>query len=179
MTGVKRVPDLLEAFRLLRERGVDARLCLVGDGPERESLERLAKSLGVVHDCFFLGYQEEMGRWFESFDAFALPSANEGTPVSAIEALAAGCAVVATRVGGVPDVVQDGETGFLVPFGDTEALAARLAELAEDAELRARLGSTGRERVTSRYRVGRLIDEVDGLYRELLAERVSAGAGTP
>ena len=87
--------------------------------------------------------------------------------------------VVATRVGGVPDVVQDGETGFLVPFGDTEALAARLAELAEDADLRARLGSTGRERVTSRYRVGRLIDEVDGLYRELLAERVSAGAGTP
>ena len=179
MTGVKRVPDLLEAFRQLREGGVDARLCVVGDGPERESHERLAKSLGVVRHCFFLGYQEEMGRWFDSFDAFALPSANEGTPVSAIEALAAGCPVVATRVGGVPDVVQDGETGFLVESGDTEALARRLAELAADPELRRRLGDEGRERVTSRYRVGRLIDDVDRLYRSLLAERISAGAEMP
>ncbi len=178
MTGVKRVPDLLEAFRQLRDMHVDARLCLVGDGPERESLERLAKSLGVVRDCFFLGYQEEMGRWLESFDAFALPSANEGTPVSAIEALAAGCPVVATRVGGVPDVVQDGETGFLVASGDTKALARRLAELAGDPELRTRLGAAGRERVTSRYRVGRLLDDVDRLYRSLLAETVSATAET-
>jgi glycosyltransferase involved in cell wall biosynthesis len=120
-----------------------------------------------------------MGRWFDSFDAFALPSANEGTPVSAIEALAAGCPVVATRVGGVPDVVQDGETGFLVDPGDTEALARRLAELAADPELRKRLGDEGRERVTSRYRVGRLIDDVDRLYRSLLAERISAGAEKP
>jgi glycosyltransferase involved in cell wall biosynthesis len=179
MTGVKRVPDLLEAFRRLRDGGLDTRLCLVGDGPERESLERLAKRLGVVRDCFFLGYQEKMGRWFESFDAFALPSANEGTPVSAIEALAAGCPVVATRVGGVPDVVEEGETGFLVASGDTEALAARLAELAADPQLRRRLGDAGRERVMSRYRVGRLLDDVDRLYRSLLEESVSAGAGTP
>jgi glycosyltransferase involved in cell wall biosynthesis len=170
MTGVKRVPDLLEAFGQLRAGGVDSRLCLVGDGPERESLERLAKSLGLAQDCLFLGYQEEMGRWFESFDAFALSSANEGTPVSAIEALAAGCPVVATRVGGVPDVVQDGETGFLIASGDTEALSRRLAELAGNPDLRMRLGALGRERVTARYAVGRLIDDVDMLYRSLIAE---------
>lgn len=168
MTAVKRVPDLLEAFRQLRDRGVEATLCLVGDGPDRESLEQQAKALGVIRHCIFLGYQEEMGRWFEAFDVFALPSANEGTPVSAIEALAAGCPVVATRVGGVPDVIEDGETGFLVDAGDTDALAERLAELAADPGLRTRLGRNGRERVASRYAVGRLVDDVDRLYRSLL-----------
>jgi glycosyltransferase involved in cell wall biosynthesis len=103
-----------------------------------------------------------------------LPSINEGTPVSAIEALAAGRPVVATRVGGVPDVVREGEDGFLVEPGDVDALADRLARLAADPELRARLGAAGRARVIPRYSVERLVDDIDLLYRSLLA---SAGAG--
>ncbi|MDQ3066261.1 MAG: glycosyltransferase family 4 protein [Actinomycetota bacterium] len=168
MTAVKRVEDALEAFRILLDRGVDATLCLVGDGPDRDQLERLAKELGVIRHCLFLGYQEEMGRWFEAFDVFVLPSANEGTPVSAIEALAAGCPVVATRVGGVPDVVEDGETGFLVESGDNAELAARLEQLASDPGLRERFGEAGKESVATRYAVGRLVDDIDRLYRSLL-----------
>ena len=118
MTGVKRPDDVLRAFRLLRDHGVDACLCMVGDGPERERVEQLAHELGIVRDCLFPGYQEEVGPFFGAFDVFVLPSANEGTPVTAIEALASGCPVVATRVGGVPDVVRDGEDGFLVEPGD-------------------------------------------------------------
>ena len=168
MTAVKRVDDAIEAFRILLDRGVDATLCLVGDGPDRDQLERRAKELGVIRHCLFLGYQEEMGGWFAAFDAFALPSANEGTPVSVIEALAAGCPVVATRVGGVPDVVDDGRTGFLVDSGDTTALANRLEQLAADPDLRERFSRAGKESVASRYAVGRLVDDVDRLYRELL-----------
>jgi glycosyltransferase involved in cell wall biosynthesis len=169
MTAVKRTDDVLEAFRCLRESGVDACLCLVGDGPDRDRLERRATELGVVRDTLFLGYQEDVSPYYAAFDALILPSANEGTPVSVIEALAAETPVVATRVGGVPDVVREGEDGFLVDIGATDELAERLARLARDPNLRRRLGKSGRRRVLDRYAVARLLDDVDRLYRELLA----------
>jgi glycosyltransferase involved in cell wall biosynthesis len=171
MTAVKRPDDVLRAFKLVRDHGIDACLCMVGDGPERDRVEQLAHQLGVVRDCLFPGYQEEIGPFFGAFDVFVLPSANEGTPVTAIEALASGCPVVATRVGGVPDVVRDGEDGFLVEPGDVLALAERLVRLAADPGLRGRLGAAGRERVVPRYRVERMIGDVDGLYRELLERK--------
>jgi glycosyltransferase involved in cell wall biosynthesis len=168
MTGVKRTDDVLLAFRRLRERGVDACLCLVGDGPDRDHVERRAHDLGVMRDTFFLGYQDSVAPFFSAFDAFVLPSVNEGTPVTAIEALASCRPVVATRVGGVPDVVRDGVDGFLVEAGAIDDLADRLARLAADPELRQRMGAAGRERVLSRYAVDRLVDDVDRLYRALL-----------
>lgn len=171
MTGVKRTGDVLLALRKLREQGVDACLCMVGDGPDRDALERRAYDLGIAKDVLFLGYQEEVAPYYAAFDALILPSANEGTPVSVIEALAAAKPVVATRVGGVPDVVREGIDGFLVEPGDTEAMADRLARLAGDPELRRRMGESGRERVRSRYSVDRLLDDVDHFYRTLLEQR--------
>ena len=153
MTAIKRVPDVLAAFKALRERGVEATLCLVGDGPDRDAVEQLASDLGIVRDILFVGYQRDVAPYYAFFDAFLLPSANEGTPVVAIEALASERPVVATRVGGVP------------------ALADRLEQRARDPELRARMGKAGRERVVPRYRVERLVDDVDALYRELLREQ--------
>jgi glycosyltransferase involved in cell wall biosynthesis len=94
--------------------------------------------------------------------------------VSAIEALAAGRPVVATRVGGVPDVVTDGKDGFLVEVGDVAALADRLARLAADADVREAMGAAGRARVLSRYAVDRLVDDVDRLYRSLLDSGAAA-----
>ena len=180
MTGVKRTDVLLQGFRTLREDGIDAVLCMVGDGPDRESVEQLADELGIVRDCLFTGYQEDVGPFFAAFDVFVLTSGNEGTPVTAIEALAAGCPVVATRVGGVPDVVTDGEDGFLVSPAAVDELAGRLADLARDPDLRARMGASGRARMRTRYAVDRLIDDTDRLYRELLAEKgiSAAGSGT-
>ena len=169
MTAVKRTDDVLVAFKQLRDAGVDACLCMVGDGPDRVQLERRAHELGVVKETLFLGYQEDVAPFYAAFDALVLPSSNEGTPVSAIEALAAGRPVVATRVGGVPDVVQEGEDGFLVEPGATGELADRLARLAGDPELRERMGRAGRERVVPRYAVERLVDDVDRLYKSLLA----------
>src|SRR5262249_30377775 len=174
MTAVKRTDDVLDGFKRLRARGVDATLCLVGDGPDRPGLEQHAHDLGIIRDTLFLGYQEDVGPLYAAFDALVLPSGNEGTPVSVIEALAAGTPVVATRVGGVPDVVRDGEDGFLVEPGESEAFAERLAELARDPALRERLGAAGRARVLPRYAVERLVEDVDRLYRALLSE-VDAG----
>jgi glycosyltransferase involved in cell wall biosynthesis len=172
MTAVKRTDDVLVAFKRLRDGGVDAVLCMVGDGPDREQLESRAHDLGIVRDTLFLGYQEEVAPFYAAFDALVLPSSNEGTPVSAIEALAAGRPVVATRVGGVPDVVDEGADGFLVEPGATDELADRLAQLARDPALRERMGQAGRERVLPRYAVDRLVGDVDRLYRSLLsAER--------
>ncbi|TMK28492.1 MAG: glycosyltransferase family 4 protein [Actinobacteria bacterium] len=170
MTAVKRTDDVLDGFKRLLERGVGATLCLVGDGPDRPALERRAHELGIMRQTLFLGYQEDVGPLYAAFDALVLPSGNEGTPVSVIEALAAGTPVVATRVGGVPDVVRDGEDGFLVEPGASDELAQRLAQLAGDPDLRQRFGASGRARVLPRYAVDRLVDDVDRLYRALLSE---------
>ena len=170
MTAVKRTDLVVRVLRRLVDRGVDAHLLLVGDGPDRDGLERYAHDLGVIRRCLFLGYQEDVARYYEAMDALLLPSVNEGTPVSVIESLAAGRPAVATRVGGTPDVVRDGVDGFLVDSDDADDLAARLAELAADPARRARMGASGRERVLERYAVDRLVDDVDALYRRLLAE---------
>jgi len=176
MTQIKRIPDVLLAFRRLLDRGVDATLCLVGDGPDRDDAERRAHELGIARRTLFVGYQRDVAPYYSLFDTFLLTSANEGTPVVAIESLAAQRPVVSTRVGGVPDVVEDGEDGFLVDVGDADGLAERLERLARDPELRRRFGETGRARVLPRYAVPRLVDDIDALYRELLAE---AGISPP
>jgi glycosyltransferase involved in cell wall biosynthesis len=169
MTAVKRTDDILRGFRRLLDRRDNAYLCLVGDGPDRSQMERLAHELGVARRCLFVGYQEDVAAFYDAMDVLVLPSANEGTPVSVIEAMAAGLPIVATRVGGVPDVMRDGVDGFLVPPGDVEALGTRLAELAADPELRRRMGESGRTYSLGRYRVERLVDDIDALYTSLLA----------
>jgi glycosyltransferase involved in cell wall biosynthesis len=174
MTAVKRTDDLLTMLTGTRERGIDALLVLVGDGDDRRHLEQRAHDLGIAKSCLFLGYQEHVAQWFAICDAVILTSANEGTPVTLIEALAAGRPVVATRVGGIPDVVEDGETGFLVRPADTHAMAERLEILARDPARSAEMGRLGRERMLQRYAVSRLLDDVDMLYRELLGEANSA-----
>lgn len=168
MTAVKRTDDLLVTLAALRERGVDALLLLVGDGDDRVHLEERAHELGLARSCLFVGYQEDVAMWYAVCDTVCLTSVSEGTPVTLIEALAAGRPVVATRVGGVPDVVDDGETGLLVAPGDTGGLAERLELLARDPERRRLMGEEGRTRMLRRYAVERLVADVDELYRELL-----------
>ncbi len=174
MTSVKRTEDLVTMLVGLRDRGIDALLLLVGDGSDRLLVEQRAHDLGIARHCLFVGYQEDVAPWYAVCDAVALTSANEGTPVTIIEALAAARPVVVTSVGGVPDVVDEGETGFLVRPGDTHAIAERLAILAADPERRRVMGELGRERVLERYAVSRLVGDVDALYRELLTARSSS-----
>jgi glycosyltransferase involved in cell wall biosynthesis len=164
MTEIKCVDVLLRAFARVRSEAV---LVLVGDGPLRPAMEALAAELGVTDRCRFVGYANEVSRFYAACDVIALSSANEGTPVTLIEALAAGVPVVSTDVGGVRDVVEDGRSGLLVPAGDVEALGRALDRLAGDRALRRELGGRGRD-VIQRYSIPRLVDDLDLLYRELL-----------
>ena len=167
MTEIKRGDDLLRAFARLRAGGADADLLLVGDGPLRQDLETLAADLEIAGHCHFTGFRTDVGAVYAASDAIALTSANEGTPVTVIEAQAAGKPVVSTDVGGVRDIVADGVSGFVVPPGDVDAVADRLRLLADDPDLRRRLGAAGTA-AGERYSVPRLVHDVDLLYRELL-----------
>jgi glycosyltransferase involved in cell wall biosynthesis len=165
MTEIKRADDLLRALALL---GPAAHLVLAGDGPLRGDLEALAHELGIATRTHFTGFRDDVGSIYAASDTIALTSANEGTPVTVIEALAAGVPVVSTAVGGVADIVEPGRTGFLVPRGDTAAIADALRRLEQDPELRGHMGAVARETVIERYSVPRLVDDVDKLYRHLL-----------
>jgi glycosyltransferase involved in cell wall biosynthesis len=155
-------------LRALVDRDVDALLVLVGDGEDRAAVDALAAELGVADRCRLVGFQKSIRPWYAAFDALILTSANEGTPVVAIEALAAARPVVATRAGGTGAVVRNGETGYLETIGDTTALAERLAMLERDPELRKRMGARGAEDVRARFAVGRMADEIETVYRRLL-----------
>lgn len=176
MTAIKRVDVLLEAFAGLRAVEPRAELVLAGDGPLRTTLEQQAAALGIAEHTHFVGFRTHVGSIYAALDAIALTSANEGTPVAVIEALAAGVPAVATDVGGVSDVVPDGRAGFLVPACDADALADRLARLAREPGLRARMGAEGATWVHERYSVPRLVRDVDELYRSLL-DKPRSGRG--
>jgi glycosyltransferase involved in cell wall biosynthesis len=171
MTEIKRVDDLLRAFGRVAADVPRAHLLLAGDGPLRAQLEAEAVSLGIDERTHFVGLQQDVAPVYAACDVVALCSANEGTPVSLIEALAAGVPVVSTDVGGVGDVVRADETGLLVPAGDVPALGDALARLADDEALHARLAAEAPADVRARYSVERLVDDVDELYRRLLAEK--------
>jgi glycosyltransferase involved in cell wall biosynthesis len=170
MTEIKRADDLLRAFARMREHRDDAVLLMVGDGPLRGELETLARELGIAESTRFTGFRGDVGSIYAAADVVALTSANEGTPVSVIEAQAAGLPVVSTDVGGVRDVVSDGESGFVVERGDVAGVSDRLERLALDPALRERMGVVGHGRATARYGVPRLVSDIDTLYRELLRQ---------
>jgi glycosyltransferase involved in cell wall biosynthesis len=148
-----------------------ARFVVVGDGVLRPATEEQARALGIADRVFFTGWRRDLPRIYPDLDVLVVSSNNEGTPVSAIEAMAPGCPVVATRVGGLPDLVADGETGCLVPSGDAPALAAAVARLLRHTDLRLALGGAARTSVADRFAVDRLVRDVEGLYDELLVQK--------
>ena len=168
LTAIKRPLDLVRTLRTVADADVDAVLVVIGDGELRAATEEAARELGVAERTRLVGFQRRIRDWYAAVDAALLTSANEGTPVVAIEALAAERPVVATAVGGTPTVVVDGRSGFLAPVGDTAALAARLVELARDPELRRRLGAAGAADVRARFATGRMADELETIYRRCL-----------
>ena len=170
LVPIKSVDTLLRAFAGVR-REQKPRLVIVGEGPERAALESLAAGLGIADRVSFTGWRQDLEAVYRTFDITAVSSRNEGTPVALIEAMAAGRAVVATRVGGVPDVVTDESVGLLVEPGDAGALSAALESLGGDPAARRRMGAAARRSVASRYSVDRLVADLDRLYRQGLAAK--------
>jgi glycosyltransferase involved in cell wall biosynthesis len=147
LDAVKDLGTLLAALARLP----DVELLLVGDGPERVPLQELAAALGLGARVRFLGYRRDVAQLLDGADLFALSSLTEGMSLAVLEAMAAGLPVVGTRGGGMPDVVDDGVTGLLVPPRDPAALAAVLRTLLDDPVRRAAMGAAGRARVEQKF----------------------------
>lgn len=148
-----------------------ARFIIVGDGVLRPDLERQARDLGIADRVLFTGWRRDLPRIYADLDILVVSSNNEGTPVSAIEAMAAGCPVVATRVGGLPDLITDERTGRLVSPRDPKALASVILELVRNPAGARELGQNAMEVVRKRFTETRLIDDMDHLYSQLLEEK--------
>ncbi len=177
LVPIKDVATLLRAFALAQQRVGTMRLVIAGGGQLRPRLEQLATSLGIGRQTRFLGWTDRLTALYATMDILSLSSLNEGTPVAIIEALAAGKPVVATSVGGVPDLVIDGLHGRLVAPKNVNELAAALVELGTDAALRKRYGAAGRTRMAATYSHHRLVDDVERLYRAVLSEKRGAARG--
>jgi glycosyltransferase involved in cell wall biosynthesis len=163
---------LLRALALL-EPGT-ARTLVVGDGPQRPALAAAVRDLGLTGAVDLLGERDDVAELLAGADVFALCSASEGLPMSVLEAMAAGLPVVASDVGGVPELVRDGETGLLVPPARPAALASALERLAADAALRRRLGEAGRRRAEEHFDIAACRRAHLRLYRSFLSPEVVA-----
>lgn len=170
LVPIKRVDMLIRAVARARDAGARVRLDIVGEGVLRPDLEALANDVGVAESVNFTGHVEDVAPVTAAADVAVLSSANEGTPVALIEAAAAGKPAIATRVGGVPDVVVDG-TGIVVPPDDEEGLAEAIGRLASNPDLRESMGRRAQEHVLHRFDSGRLVADMESIYEELLAGR--------
>jgi len=169
--AIKDLPTLIRAFARLAAEQPDATLLLAGDGPARADVEALVTALGLQRQVRMAGWIDDLALFYATIDICALSSLNEGTPVALIEAMAAAKAVVATRVGGVSDIVEHERSGLLVPPRNPEALGDALIRLAADPAERSRMGFAGRDAVTGRYSTERLVGDIAALYAEGLAQK--------
>lgn len=160
---VKRVLDCIRVFATVR-RHVDADLLMVGDGPDRGAAERLAFELGVTDHIEFLGKQNPIYDLIPTAHVLLLPSEMESFGLAALEGMSCGVVPVATRVGGVPELIRDGIDGYLCPVGDVECLARHATALLTDAPLRERLSANGRHAAETRFHTNLVIPQYESLY---------------
>ena len=143
---------------------------VVGDGELREELEEYSKELGIKNNVVFTGFRRDLPKIYSDLDVVVLSSINEGTPVSIIEAMASGKPLVSTNVGGVPSLVKDGITGFLVKSGDINALSEVISRLVKDPDLRHKMGGEGQRGVFPLYDISELTKRMDRLYTQVIKE---------
>src|SRR3989441_5895077 len=167
---VKRPVDCVEILaRVLQQ--TEARLVMVGDGSERQNAEHRARCLGISDRCVFVGKQPNIVDYLSAADVLLLPSEQESFGLAALEAMACEVPVVASRVGGLPEVVDDGETGFLSAVGDIEKMAADAVRLLTDEKLRREMGQRARESAVSRYNTDLIIPRYIEFYEQILGNK--------
>lgn len=169
--SVKRVSLVLEIFKRIRTQ-VRARLVMVGDGPDRPAVERQAADDGLADVVDFVGEQQDIVSWLSSADLFLLPSSQESFGLAALEAMACEVPVIASRVGGLPEVITDGVTGFICDPSDTDGMAARGIRVLTDAALRQRIGLAAAADVQQRFCVSVVVPQYEQYYEDVLAGRV-------
>jgi N-acetyl-alpha-D-glucosaminyl L-malate synthase BshA len=164
---VKNIPVVVDIFARIK-CDCGCKLLLVGDGPERESIERLVEAKGIAEDVVFLGDQEFIADILPIADVFLLPSEHESFGLAALEAMSSGIPVVASNVGGLHEVIQDGETGFLRDPHDVEGMSEVVMELLRDEDKRQSIGLRARERAKRDFGRDKIVGDYVSLYEELL-----------
>ncbi len=164
---VKRVSDTLRILKLV-QKDIPAKLVLVGDGPDRSDCERLARELDLGNSVVFLGKQEALGDILNASDLFLIPSQSESFGLSALEAMACGLPVIASSVGGLPELVRHNETGFIAEFGDVERMAKYAVDLLTNEKKYKLFSSKARERAVSVFDKSLIIPQYEAYYRKVL-----------
>jgi glycosyltransferase involved in cell wall biosynthesis len=168
---------LLDAFAMVRVKVPEATLVIIGDGPLREELELRARALALESHVHFLGTLDNVAATYRDFDLFVLPSRIEGTSMSILEAMASGVCVVATAVGGTPELLANGRCGILVPSQEGVALAAAMTEVLLDGDRRRGLAGAAREHVVARYGDDTMLRAYEELYRAHTPDAGARGTG--
>jgi|SRR5688500_10690963 len=171
LTPPKDHSTFLKAAALVLQKAPQARFLLVGEGPLRKDLELQAQKIGLGNALIFTGLRKDIPAVLAALDVLVISSLWEGLPVALLEGMAAARPVVATAVGGIPEVVLPDKSAFLVPPGDADALAQACLRLASDSATRRSMGQAGLERVVARYSINAMIDRTVALYAKLLQER--------
>ena len=175
LVAAKDFPTLIRAVGLLRKKGADCTLEIVGGGPEESLIREEVNRLGLKQHVKLAGFQDNVGAWLKGWSLFAVSSINEGQPIALLEAMAHGLPCVVTSVGGIPDTLTNEKEGLIVPARDPDALAEALYRLIEDRALRRQLGSSARDRVCKDFSIDALASRCCDIYRATL-ESGSGGA---
>lgn len=168
LTVEKAQHDLIAAFSQIQQEFSEVRLIIVGDGNQRDLLENQVKERGLVDKVLFTGYRKDVNQLYKLFDIFALVSYSEGLPMAMLEAMACRIPVVVSRVGAIPDVINDRENGLLIDAGNIRDIASSLRLLIENPALMKAMGERGRETIVSRYSSNRMAQEYQKIYDEVL-----------
>jgi len=168
LTPVKGISYLLQAARILMHQGANVKVLVVGDGSIRQDLMTQTRDLGISENVVFLGHREDTDVLLQALDIFVLPSLSEGIPMALLEAMAASRSVVASRVGGTPEIIEDGCEGFLVEPMDVNSLAERCRRLIEFPDVARKMGEQARKRVERNFSATAMADRVESVYKELL-----------
>ncbi len=164
---VKRVPDVIRVFKNILEK-MSAKLVLVGDGPDRSNSELLCRELGIFQDVKFLGKQEDLVEILSAADLFLIPSQSESFGLSALEAMACEVPVISSSVGGLPELIVHGETGFIAEIGDVERMAKYAIDLLTNETKHAIFAKAGRERAVNNFNTDYIVDQYEKVYEQLL-----------
>ena len=162
--------DCVEILARVLKKDVKTRLIMVGDGSERTNAEHRARCLGIYEHCSFVGKQPRIVDYLSASDVLLLPSDQESFGLAALEAMACEVPVIASRVGGLPEVVTDGENGFLSPVGDVDKMASDAARLLTNDKLRQEFGRRARESAISRYRTDIVIPQYIQFYEHIIGK---------
>lgn len=165
---VKRVPDTILILKEILDAGLPAKLVLIGDGPERNETERLARELNIIDNVKFLGKQNAFIELLSCADIFLLPSQSESFGLSALEAMACGVPVVASNIGGIPEVVVHGETGYLAELGDTKRMAKYVIDLVTNSKKWQIFSDNSIKRAAKEFEISKIIPLYENIYNNLM-----------